>query len=434
MAGGVDFQDQVEAAATPLEVAPGELKRLLRQDIRILGTPTFENGRLRIKGRPDGIDVARGALYPIEVKSHKAVTALDELELAFYWLLLAPHRTRRDVAPRGLVVLRRQGKAVTVEVAIGQHRLDRVAELLGEIRRARHYRVRPQVCGCRVCSTVVHGEVMASVSAARHLTLIHGVGRARAAALQACGYPNWESLVDADPAQVWAGVVGGGWPNPGLAGVRLWQLHARSYWLAVPLVAEGAKFPLGRRFVAVDLEYIPERPHILLVGATVVDGDRRRQLSVWADTPDEELAALKELAGLLADHRRLPVVSWNGAAADLPQLLGAARRHGAGDLFDPLVARHVDLYRWAQLNVRLPIPGLGLKDVGGYFGHPRSDSVTDGLQALLLYQRYLATNDPGIRAQLVDYNRGDLVELIEVAGQLRALTDGSEPRGVRLAG
>ena len=133
VAGGVEFQDQVEAAAAPLEVAPGELKRLLRQDIRTLGTPTFENRRLRIKGRPDGIDAARGALYPIEVKSHKAVTALDELELAFYWLLLEPLRTRRDVSPRGLVVLRRQGKAVTVEVAIGQHRLDRVAELLAEI-------------------------------------------------------------------------------------------------------------------------------------------------------------------------------------------------------------------------------------------------------------------------------------------------------------
>jgi hypothetical protein len=43
--------------------------------------PMFENKRLHIYGRPDGIDAANGALIPLEIKSHKDVKPTDEWSL-----------------------------------------------------------------------------------------------------------------------------------------------------------------------------------------------------------------------------------------------------------------------------------------------------------------------------------------------------------------
>jgi len=89
---------------------------------------------------------------------HKSVTPYDELELAFYWLLLAPQRTRQD-EPRGIVVLRRDGLPVSVEVKIGTPPIKRVFQLLEEVRAARETRVTPRICGCNVCANVRKQEV-----------------------------------------------------------------------------------------------------------------------------------------------------------------------------------------------------------------------------------------------------------------------------------
>jgi hypothetical protein len=67
---GSEYQELVEQSATPVVIAPDDLPALLRTDITILGTPLFEHKRMKLRGCPDGIDAASGALYPIEIKSH----------------------------------------------------------------------------------------------------------------------------------------------------------------------------------------------------------------------------------------------------------------------------------------------------------------------------------------------------------------------------
>jgi hypothetical protein len=58
-----------------------------------------------LHGVPDGIETCDGALLPIEIKSHKRVQRIDALELASYWLLLEPYRTRQ-VPPSRYLILR----------------------------------------------------------------------------------------------------------------------------------------------------------------------------------------------------------------------------------------------------------------------------------------------------------------------------------------
>jgi hypothetical protein len=50
----------------------------------LLGTPTVENSKLGIRGRPDGVDVADGSLIPIEITGDEGVGELHRRHL--------PHR------------------------------------------------------------------------------------------------------------------------------------------------------------------------------------------------------------------------------------------------------------------------------------------------------------------------------------------------------
>jgi predicted RecB family nuclease len=419
---GNAYQDLVEQSATEVVISPDDLAQLLRTNVAILGTPMFEDKRRKLRGTPDGIEAARGALYPVEIKSHRAVTHLDQLELAFYWILLDPHRTRR-IAPAGVLILRREGKPVRVDVPITQALLTEVKQLIAHVRAARKHGVLPRACGCQVCSRLRRDEVTASVTERKDVTMIWGVGRVFAAALEAAGYSTWDSLAGCDPGLLYATLQKAGVKGFGRSNVEAWQLHARALVSGLPQFRPGAAWPVPPPYIALDLEYdvTPGRDHIWLTGACVVHEDGADHYSWWADTPQEERDALTGLTALLDRHLDLPVVTWSGSSADVPRLVSAAGRHHMPALADAVTERHLDAYVWAQHNVRLPLMSLGLKDVSGYLGYRPSTSITDGLDALMSYQKWCRTKDKQVQEDLIAYNRDDIGALVHTVAALAEL-------------
>lgn len=88
--------------------------------------------------------------------------------------------------------------------------------------------------------------------------------------------------------------------------------------------------------------------------------------------------------------------------------------------------RHFDLLQYVIMAVRFPIPKLGLKNVADYFAFSRITRISDGFEALRLFQEYRGLRDKemrsAIKTSLLEYNREDLAALVGVAQQVSALT------------
>lgn len=408
-------------------ISPADLPALLQTEITILGTPLLKNKRLKLRGCPDGIDAANGALYPVEIKSDRAPTRLDRLELAFYWLLLQPHRTRQGPAA-GVLILRRDGRPVRVEVPVTDALLGEVRQMIGEVRSARKSGVRPRVCGCLVCSGARRDEVIASVTERKDVSMILGVGRVYGAALEAAGYATWDTLIGCDPQQVADTVTQAGARGCRPVKVADWQLHARALASGLPEFRPGARWPADDPYIALDLEFdvTPGNDHIWLTGAAVIYPDGTDHHSWWAATPQQERRALTSLAALLEEHPRLRAGTWAGGAADIPRLRAAAARHDLPALGEAVAGRHFDAWLWAQHNLRLPTFTLGLKEVSGYLGFRPSTDVAGGLDGVLRYHAWLASRDEAIRAQLTAYNRDDIDAFVHTISRLRDLAPGAK--------
>lgn len=244
--------------------------------------------------------------------------------------------------------------------------------------------------------------------------MIWGVGRIYAAALEAAGYATWDALADCEPTEVAATLTEAGVKGCSRAKVESWQLHARALASGLPEFRSGARWSAAAPYIALDLEYdvTPGHDQIWLTGAAVVHDDSIEHHSWWAATAEEERAALTGLAQLLAENPGLPVVTWAGNGADVPRLVAAADRYDLLGLAAQIAARHEDAFVWVQRNVRLPLLSLGLKDVSRYLGYRASTDVTDGLDALLRYQRWLDTRSESIQAELVEYNRDHIGALV----------------------
>ncbi len=424
MSAGVAFESRVaaDAVAVPQNATFNDL---LAGDADVLLDTRLVNRKLRLAGIPDGVRPGGGAVVPIEIKKRPRPTGRDALELAFYWLLLEPYRTR-PVRPHGILFLEWRDQVVEVDVELTAGHFVEVRALVDGVRAARRDGVVPVgLCPCPVCKGPGRAALVADLVARRHVGLLWSVGPRFTEGLAALDLADFASLVAADPWEVAFRLRVGGC-NVSAGMVARWQHHAVALLEQRPVTfAKGV--PVGRRFIAVDLEYTPAR--VWLIAAAVVDGRRRGRVhQFWADDRAELKAALVALGELVAANPGLPVVTWSGNGADLPQLDRAADQAGARRAVRAVLERHVDAFALARDSVRLAVAGLGVKEVAAYFGFERTSGVRDGREATWLYGQYRRATSQRARAslrrELLAYSRKDVDMLITAVRGVDALLSG----------
>jgi predicted RecB family nuclease len=416
---GNAFHEGVLADALPLPEGM-DLADALAAPGTLFGIPVLRNEELKLLGAPDGVITERGALVPIEIKSHKDLRRTDLLELAFYWRVLEPYRTRQDGAPRGRMLLRRDGIPQPVDVELTDAIFDELRDLIEQVRRARRRGVKPRVCGCTACCGPLREQVARATREGKDLTMIWGIARSYAAALEELGVADYDALIDCDPRELVLGLRERQ-TFVSVAQVEEWRHHAHAYREAQAVIF-GSPAPIGEKFIAFDLEY---DPFIWLTGILISDGRQREHISLWADNPRQEKNNLLALAEIVRLNPGLPVITWSGTTADIPQLKLAAHRHRLGEALRPIYDRHIDLYLHVARTVRLPIPGLSLGETADYFGIPKTSTVVDGFQAMFMFAAYQRTRSRTEKHQLRDeltvYNRDDLEQLVGVHLAIRSL-------------
>jgi predicted RecB family nuclease len=205
--------------------------------------------------------------------------------------------------------------------------------------------------------------------------------------------------------------------------IRGWQAHVQSYEVNAPIVFGDRSIDYSD-FMAFDLEYVPgEDGLIWLIGMAVVKNGSTTLKQLWGDDSAEIRRNLQTLAATIAENPGLPVVTWSGLSAEIPQLEAAVEHHNLGGDLHELFHRHMDLYAYADANIRLPIPGLDLKSVGRYFGFYRDADVRNGLEAdhlYAIYQNSECTQEKAeVKRVLLDYNREDVEALIHIVQRFR---------------
>lgn len=415
---GVAFQSAIEAEAKPLP-EPIELDRLFsEQSVRLFSLPLLKNPELRIMGKPDAVDTHKGQLLPVEIKSHKDVHLSDELELAFYWMLLQPHRTK-DTSPRGFLLLRRNGVVEEVEVPLRPAHFERVEQFVEQVRYTRINGVRPRICGCPICSGPMLDEIRRSTLANKDVSLIWGIGWRYAHCLEEMGISTYEQLLQSDTDSVVEGLRRHKY-HLSASQVNGWKHHAKSFSIGRPVLF-GEPFPHHDSFLALDLEYDPEST-IWLIGICLVRSGKRNYSFLWADSTKQEKVILNQLYQIIQQNPSLPIVTWSGTSADIPQIRKAAERYKLSGLLAILESNHLDLFQATLRSVRFPIASLSIDEVARFFGLPRLSSISSGLQAQMIYRRFCNSRDEAERTELknnlIEYNRDDLAAVIGIKERL----------------
>lgn len=427
---GHAFEESVVADVPVLEATPEDLPALFKTKMTLFNPPLLKNRALKLAGKPDAIETDRGKLIPVEIKSHRRKKFTDILELAFYWILLEPYRTRRS-DPKGILILRDvDGNEEREEVEISEYHLARVRRLIKEVRHARKHGVEPELCLCIVCAG--RPEIATACRARGSPSLLYGVAAKTCRALEKIGIRTMHDLAACDPDATSAALHEvKRFVSPGQ--IRSWQGHIRAYDLNAPVSIGDKQLPFAD-FIVVDLEYDSRRHGLIwLIGIAIVIDGAAQYTQLWADDHAIARENLRKLVSIIESHPDLPVATWSGISAELPQLQDSIEHYGLEGQLDQFFARHFDMFVYAESNVRLPIPTLDLKSVGKFFGHYRTTDIRGGMEAAFLHRQYLDASDEErarIKRDLISYNLEDLEALVHIINRFKSLASELASQGV----
>ena len=272
----------------------------------------------------------------------------DRIELAFYWILLDPYRTK-NCEPRGVVILRDlDGNEQREEVELEQFHLDRVRRLIRDVRTARRIGVEPELCLCPVCAG--RPEIAQACRKRGSPSLLYGIAGPRVRALKKLGIHNLDDITICDPEATRLALrEHKHFVN--LTMIHGWKAHIRAYETNKPVLIGEACLDFTD-YIAVDFEYLSgARGFIWLIGYSIVSHGVTTSAQLWADDSDEVRRNLLLMAEVINRHPKIPVVTWSGLSAELPELQKAADFYEINADLQPFVERHFDLFAFAETNI-----------------------------------------------------------------------------------
>ncbi len=422
---GSTFEDNVISKLPFKEVE--SIDEVIDEQVIFRSTDLVENHKLGIRGIIDLIDIDKGKLYPIEIKSHKILEESDRLELAFYWKLLQPLR-RGNPIPKGHVWL---NTGEIVEVILTKDDFTQLDSLIQRVRFVKEVGADPIICGeCKNC--ILKDECLSEVYRRGGLSLIHGIASRRTRQLSDLGIKNIRALAKTDIATLslewkelspWA---------PGMSELSKMIIHAKSWLELRPIYFGEYPLPVSDEVIILDLEY-DLLSHIWLVGLIIVNNEDIECHQFFAEDTSMEKEILVNLIDLLGRYNNHQILTWYGIGADIPQLRTGWQKYKlpTNKLAD-LTGRHIDLYQFTLNSCRFPLKSFGLKEIGKHLGFVRKLDDIDGLVALSMYNQYLGIPKKNkekrlsIKNDLLAYNREDLEATLFTLNQLKSIAQAKD--------
>jgi predicted RecB family nuclease len=186
--------------------------------------------------------------------------------------------------------------------------------------------------------------------------------------------------------------------------------------------------------VFLDVEGMPDRDFYYLIGLRIPDGASHRQLSLWADSNDNEEDIWRSFLSAVQEVDRPVLIHYGSYETKFMKRLASRYPNAISDssFVEKLLGGAVNLLGITYSQIYFPTYSNRLKEVAQYLGFRWSALSASGLHALMWRQQWEECHDDSLKSRLIAYNREDCEALEVVAhavGEAARLAAGGQPLG-----
>jgi len=332
--------------------------------------------KIMFKGTPEMICEYKGNMVPLDVKSHKELTLLDEERICYYAFLM---KSLFDIEPTHGLIWSKNG---VLEVKINEFRLQQMFEKIEQIW---HYAnsdqmpLQQRTGQCSICT--LDKSCVKDLRERGDLTLIYGVGLATAEKMRKENINNINDLLSQNK-------------------FLNFKLQAEAMVKEKIIKIDEMK-EISDNVVYVDIETTLGGSFVWLIGY-LYKGEFHQ---LYADKEIEEKSIIKKFLVFLKSLDNPIFVEYSETYFDYRNILEAVNRHELDVRYFSNL-KNIDLYWTLRKAYLFPTLTRKLKDIAHYLGYP-SKTELDGPTVALGYQKHLDTGEP-IPKEYFVYNEDDV--------------------------
>jgi predicted RecB family nuclease len=180
-----------------------------------------------------------------------------------------------------------------------------------------------------------------------------------------------------------------------------------------------------------DIEGVPDKRFVYLIGLRVVSSHRDEQFSLWANGEHQEGTIFERFLDVLGRHDDFRIFCYG--SYEKAFLTRMRKQTSRPDLAEKVLKSLVNVLSLVYSNVYFPCYSNGLKDVAGHLGYTWSDPKASAIQSLVWRARWEATRNEDWKQKLIKYNAEDCTALQRVTGVIRVIVAKAGPNAPRAA-
>jgi predicted RecB family nuclease len=168
-----------------------------------------------------------------------------------------------------------------------------------------------------------------------------------------------------------------------------------------------------------DIEGVPDKGLVYLIGLKVVTNGAEERFSFWADAKEHEAGIYERMLDVLSRHGNFVLFSYGSYEKAFLARMG--KQTARKELAERVLKSLVNVLSVVHAHIYFPCFSNGLKDVAGHLGHCWADKSASGIQSLVWRSRWEATREPVWKQKLVAYNLDDCGALRRVVDLIRSV-------------
>jgi predicted RecB family nuclease len=185
------------------------------------------------------------------------------------------------------------------------------------------------------------------------------------------------------------------------------------------------ELPKSQVRIYLDMEGVPDKGLVYLIGLVVCRDGEERRLSFWADDKEQEADIFQRFLDEVTNHEDFTVFCYGSYERKFIKRMRktASRKKQV----DRVLERLVNVLSLVHAHFYFPTCSNGLKDVAGCLGFLWSEPEASGLQSLVWRAMWETTQAEEWKQKLLVYNLEDCVALKKVTERLDSI--GTRPAG-----
>jgi len=161
--------------------------------------------------------------------------------------------------------------------------------------------------------------------------------------------------------------------------------------------------------IYLDIEGVPDRQFVYLLGLIVERNGVEERYSFWADSPAEESRLFQHFLDVVGPLEDVCLYTYGSyEAAFLRRMI---KHTGQDELRTQILARVVNVLSVIHAHIYVPTYSNSLKDIGPYLGFRWTDPDASGLQSIVWRKKWEETGVASFKDTLTTYNLEDCAAL-----------------------